>query len=77
MRSTTCNVVSPKEFDKLFREEACIAEFASPDEKESYAKRDAFLVHLIRREVQQLFGKVEERQIWVGDDWWPNHTRYI
>lgn len=77
MLPKACNVVSPEDFDKLFREEARIAEFASPDEKDAYAKRDAFLAHLIRREVQRHFGTAEEQQLFVGDDWWPNHTRYI
>jgi len=77
MLPRTCTVVSSEEFDKLFRKEARIAEFASPDEEAAYAKADAFLVYLIRKEVQRLFGTDEERQLFVGDDWWPNHTRYI
>ena len=40
-------------------------------------REHAFLVHLIRKEVQQLFGTDEARQLFVGDDWWPNHTRYV
>lgn len=76
MHPKAYNVVSPEEFDKRFRKEARIAEFASPDEKEVYAKRDAFLVHLIRREMQQLFG-TDEEQLFIGDDWWPDHTRHI
>ena len=77
MLRETFNVVSPEEFGKLFREESHIAEFASTDDENAYAKRDAFLVHLIRREVQRHFGTDEDKQLFVGDDWWPNHTRYI
>ena len=56
-----CKVVSPEDYHKLIREEAHIAEFASPDEETAYANRDAFLVHLIRRVVQQHFGTDEEQ----------------
>lgn len=70
-------VVSPKQFDKFFQEEALIAEFASPDEEEEYERRDSSLIRLIRKEVRQHFGRNVEKQPCVGDDWWPNHTRYI
>lgn len=73
----TCKVVSPDKFDELFQEEARIVKFASPEAETDYEKQDAFLIHLIRKEVQQQFGADEEKQPFVGDDWWPNHTRYI
>jgi hypothetical protein len=77
MLPKTRNVVSPEEFNKLFREEALIEEFASPEEEVAYEKRDSFLIHLIRREVERCFGTDEEQQPFVGDDWWPDHTRHI
>jgi hypothetical protein len=77
MLPKTRNVVSPKKFDALFQEEARIATFASPEEETAYERRDSFLIYLIRREVQKCFGPGEEQQPYVGDDWWPNHTRYI
>jgi hypothetical protein len=70
-------VVSPKKFDALFHKEANIAEFASSDEEAAYERRDSLLIHLIRREVQQHFGTDEERKPFVGDDWWPDHTRHM
>jgi hypothetical protein len=70
-------VVSPKRFDELFKDEALIAEFASADDETAYERRDAFLIHLIRREAKRHFGANEEHQPFVGDDWWPNHTRYM
>jgi hypothetical protein len=77
MLPITCEVVPPDDFDKLFREEARIATFASPDDEAAYYKRDAFLIHLIRREVQRHFGTDEDQQLFVGDDWWPDHTRHL
>jgi hypothetical protein len=77
MLPKTRNIVSPKKFDKLFREEAHIAKFASPEEKTAYERRDSFLIHLIRREVQQHFGPDKVHQPFVGDDWWPDHTRHM
>ena len=77
MLPKTRRVVSPKQFDKSFHEEALIAEFASPHEEEEYGRRDASLIRLIRKEVRQHFGRNVEKQPHVGDDWWPNHTRYI
>src|SRR5438034_11369370 len=77
MLPKTRNVVSPEKFDKLFREEARIAEFASPEEETAYERRDSFLIHLIRREVQQHFGTDKDQQPFVGDDWWPDHTRHM
>ncbi len=79
MLSRSCTVLSPTEFDKHFQSETIIAGFASQEEKDAYSKRDAFLIYLIRRLVQKLFCKREdeEQQLFVGDDWWPNHTRYI
>ena len=71
------NIVSPKEFDALFHEEAQIAEFTTPDAETAYVRRDSFLIHLIRKEVQTHFGPDEKHQLGVGDDWWPNHTRYL
>jgi len=77
MLPKACNVVSPEEFDKFFRAEARIAEFASVDEEAAYAKRVSFLTYLIRKEAQHLFGKNDEQQLYIVDDWWPDHTRYI
>src|SRR5687768_15890203 len=77
MLPETRNIVSPKKFDERFREEARIAEFASPDEKIAYERRDSFLIHLIRREAQQHFGPDKDHQPFVGDDWWPDHTRHM
>ena len=47
----TCKVVSPDKFDELFQEEARIVKFASPEAETDYEKQDAFLIHLIRKEV--------------------------
>jgi hypothetical protein len=70
-------VVSPKEFDKAFQEEALIAEFSSSQDEEEYERRDAALIRLIRKEIRQHFGRSAKKQPWVNDDWWPNHTRYL
>jgi len=70
-------VVSPKEFDKLFHEEALIAEFSSDREEEEYERRDASLIRLIRKEIRLYFGRNARQQPYVLDDWWPNHTRYV
>ena len=77
MLPKTQRVVSPKEFDKRFQDEALIAEFSSPQEEEAYERRDASLIRLIRKEIRQHFGRNAKRQPYVLDDWWPNHTRYI
>jgi hypothetical protein len=70
-------VVSPKEFDQVFREQALIAEFSSTEEEEEYERRDSALIRLIRKETRRHFGRNEEQQPYITDDWWPNHTRYI
>ena len=70
-------VVSPKEFDKVFREEAVIAEFSSSEEEEEYERRDSSLIRLIRKEIRRHFRRNADQQPFVSDDWWPNHTRYI
>ena len=77
MLPKTQKVVSPKEFDECFREEALIAEFSSPREEAAYEKKDSLLIRLIRKEVRQHFGRNQEQQPFVGDDWWPDHTRHI
>jgi len=77
MLPKTQKVVSPKEFDECFREEALIAEFSSPREEAAYEKKDSLLIRLIREEVRQHFGRNQEQQPFVGDDWWPDHTRHI
>ena len=77
MLPTARKVVSPDKFNELFREEAHIAGLASPEEEVAYERRDSFLIHLIRREVQQHFGTDKEQQPFVGDDWWPDHTRHM
>jgi len=70
-------VVTPKNFDQLFSDEALIAEFATAAEEEEYEKLDSFLIHLIQTVVTRHFGSGESNQPHVGEDWWPNHTRYI
>lgn len=68
-------VVSPDQFDQLFGEQALIAEFATESEEFEYERRDSFLIHLIRNEAAKQFESDESP--FVGDDWWPNHTRYL
>jgi hypothetical protein len=70
-------IVSPEAFDELFREQALIAEFSTEEAEAEYALRDSFLVHLIRREVIQHFGEESDDTPFVGDDWWPDHTRHL
>ena len=77
MLPKTRTVVSPKEFDKAFQEEALIAEFSSSEDEDEYERRDSLLIRLIRKEVRQHFGRNAKQQPHLIDDWWPNHTRYI
>ena len=77
MLPETQKVVSPKEFDKVFKEEALIAEFSSSEDEDNYERRDAALIRLIRKEIRQHFGRNVKRQPHVIDDWWPDHTRFI
>ena len=77
MLPKTRKVVSPKKFDECFREEALIAELSSPREEAAYERRDSSLIRLIRKEVREHFGRNQKQQPHVGDDWWPDHTRYI
>ena len=76
MLPKTQKVVSPKEFDECFREEALIAKFSSPREEAAYEKKDSLLIRMIRKEARQHFGR-NQQQPFVGDDWWPDHTRHI
>ena len=77
MLPETRRVVSPKEFDKIFREEAVITEFSSSEEEAQYERRDSALIRLIRREIRLHPHRNADQQPFVSDDWWPNHTRYI
>ena len=70
-------VVSPKEFDKRFRQEALIAEFATPEEEEDYERRDSALIRLIGKEIREHFGRSAKHQPHVNYDWWPDHTRFL
>lgn len=76
MLPKTQKVVSPKKFDECLREEAVIAKFSSPREEAAYEKKDSMLIRLIRKEVRQHFHRNVDRPF-VGDDWWPDHTRHI
>jgi hypothetical protein len=71
------NVVSPESFDELFQIEARVIEFGSPEEEAAYEKRDSQLVIRIRQEIKQLFGPEESRELFVDDEWWPDHTRRV
>jgi len=77
MLTKNLKVVSADTFDEVFREEASIAEFNSPADEAAYEKRDSFLIHLIRREVRRHFGAEVAQRPFVGDDWWPDHTRHM
>ena len=77
MLPSNTSVVTPKTFDQLFSEEAQIAEFATPAEAELYEKLDSLLIHLIRTVVTRHFGSEESKQPHIGEDWWPNYTRYL
>ena len=70
-------IVSPEQFDGHFREQALIAEFPNEDAEAEYERRDSFLIHLIRREVTEHFGPESGDSPFVGDDWWPDHTRHM
>jgi hypothetical protein len=39
--------------------------------------KNQFLIHLIKRIVEESLGARSERMPCVVEDWWPNHTRYI
>jgi hypothetical protein len=69
-------VVSPKEFDRIFKEETLVAEFSSTKEEDEYERKDSALIRLIRKEIRIHFGRKKDSP-YVLDDWWPNHTRYI
>ena len=77
MLPKTRKVVSPKKFDECFREEALIATLSSPGEEAAYERRDSSLIRLIRKEVREHFGRSRKQQPFVGDDWWPDHTRHV
>jgi hypothetical protein len=70
-------VVTPEKFDELFDEDANIAKFSSPAEEAAYEKRDSFLIHLIKKLVNDHFGLETEGALYILEDWWPNHTRYL
>ncbi|APZ91960.1 hypothetical protein [Fuerstiella marisgermanici] len=74
---SNAQVVSPEQFDELFRRRALIAEFTSDDDEAAYVKKDEFLIHLIRREAERVFDSVDEHAPFIGDDWWPDHTRHL
>lgn len=71
------NIVSPNDFDRLFQEQALIADVSDKKREVEYERRDSFLIFLIRREVERHFGTDEDRAPFVGDDWWPDHTRHM
>lgn len=77
MLGQNCIVVSPDVFDDLFYKDALIAEFASESDEHAYERRDSFLIYLINQVVQQTFNPEDLDSLFVGDNWWPNHTRYI
>lgn len=70
-------VVTHEKFDELIDEGAKIAEFSSPAEEAAYERRDSFLIHLIKRLVNEHFSLVADSTPYVLEDWWPNHTRYL
>jgi hypothetical protein len=72
-----CLVVSPDEFDTRFRKDALIARFDSEAAETAYEKRDSFLIFLINQLVQRTFDSEEVDSLFVGDNWWPDHTRHI
>jgi hypothetical protein len=71
------NMVSPEGFDELFQKEARVIEFGSSAEEAEYEKRDSQLITRIRQEIKQLFGAEESRELFVDDEWWPDHTRRV
>jgi hypothetical protein len=70
-------IVSPERFSALFSEQALIAEFPNQEAESDYERRDAFLIHLIRREVDRIFASGDAEKPFVNDDWWPDHTRHV
>ena len=46
-------------------------------EEAEYKKRDLQLITQIRQEIKQLFGPEESRELFVDDEWWPDHTRRV
>jgi hypothetical protein len=65
-------------FDQLFRAETLEAELPDAAAREEYVERDAVLTRSIIAVGKRLFDPAfAERHIYAGDNWWPNHTRYV
>ena len=77
MLPKACKVISPEEVRQALSRRSSSPSLHRRRKKRHTRRVSAFLVHLIRREVQRCFGTDKEQQVFVGDDWWPNHTRYI
>ena len=67
-----------KDFDKLLRKSALIAEFLTAGDSDRYSKKDARLRQLIEDTLGEILGPDGmEAHACVGYDWWPDHTRSL
>ena len=73
---TKCTL-SPESFDELFQQEARVIEFGSPEEEAEYQKRDSQLITRIRQDIKRFWAPEESRELFVDEEWWPDHTRRV
>lgn len=74
---TRYKIISTKEFDDVFSREAKIADLRTQKAEDDYVKRDSRLIQLLKDIVANQATTDTPEEIWIGQDWWPDHTRHI
>lgn len=74
---TRYKIVSTQEFDDVFSKEVKIASLKTKQAEEDYEKRDSRLIQLLKDIVANQIMSENPEEIWIGQDWWPDHTRHI
>ncbi len=70
-------IVSSKEFDDIFSKEVKIADLRNQQDEDDYAQRDNRLIQLLKSIVLSHTKNENTEEVWIGQDWWPDHTRHI
>ncbi len=74
---TKYKIVSPPDFDSLFSKEARIADLKTQKAEEDYERRDSRLIQILKNIAATNTTTENLEGIWIGDDWWADHTRHI
>lgn len=58
-------------------DDSYVADISTDELEKTYERQDLKLNDQIKATMSEVFGSSAKAVVFVGDDWWPNRTRYV